>query len=295
MNKYIIISFILLLIIYLYLKKKRNEKFEIPSTSIDVIQNLTNLYVDPSIPITFNNINANSVIVAENLNGTPVPLFTLVEPIRDGHLMRLGSKERGNGWRNYPLGPVQYISMTFSGKLNRLNKGETKNLLAKNGTYVKSDLQDSESYFTVNQADTSGSNLFMSYSTVIYANAKKGLHYSAGEGAIIGFSIDTVYRIDCAITIYSGETRNRENQLIAQIVNIDTVLCEAILPTYEDYRPQHFRLHTYARDITYEGIKIIISLSENSIDGSSVGWRIDDYAYPNVNLAITVEEVKMGI
>lgn len=295
MNKYIIISFILcVVIIYLYLKNPNREHFEVPTTDVDVIQNLTNVYVDPSTPITFNNIKVKSVI-AESMNDYPIQLFTPVQPINDGSIMRLGDKLRGNGWKNYTVNIPSYLSMTFSGTLSGISKGQNKNLLLIN-SYVQSQISENPTLFNFSDDVSGTTNRFISfYGPFDETRRLSGLKYNSGTGTIIGFIPSKLYKIDCDVTLYMTSNTGNTCRLFFQIKNIDKILCETQMTAHHDGMTHSFRLITYCVGITYDGIELNIGLSESG-GNSVVFWNYNDFkGRPNTNVAIMVEEIRNGL
>jgi hypothetical protein len=295
MQKYIIISFILcVVIIYLYLKNPNREHFEVPTTGVDVIQDLTNIYIDPTLPLTFNNIKVNSV-VAETMNGYPTQPFTPVQPINDGSIMRLGDKVRGSGWKNYTVNIPSYLSMTFSATLSGISTGQNINLLSKN-SYIQSQISDNSKSFNFAQ-DVSGTmNRFITfYGPFDETRRLTGLKYDSGDGSIIGFIPSILYKIDCNVTLYMTGNNGSTCRLIFQIKNVDNVLCETQMTAHHDGMTHSFRLVTYYVGITYEGIQLNIGLSKAD-DENLEFWNYNDWkGKPNTNVAIMVEEIRNGL
>jgi hypothetical protein len=277
------------------MKKKNNEHFEIPSTNIDAIQDLTNIYVDPTIPIKFNIINAKS-IKAETINGFPVPFFTPVEPINNNSIIRLGDKQRGNGWRNYTVNKLSYFSMNFTATLEKITSSEI-NLLQKND-YYNSQIQSAISSFVFDTNIDSSSNEFISfYGPFDEANRKTGLRFEASSGSITGFNPIKLYKIDCSITLYYTNVDDNWYDILVQLKNNDRVIAESLLAAYYEGGMTHaFRLTTTATGITSDGIKIITKLHHGN--GAARFWGYNDgnqRGTPNTQISILVEEVRKGL
>jgi len=294
MNKYIIISFILcVIIVYLYLKNHIREHFEVPTTGVDVIQDLTNIYIDPNLPITFNNIKANSV-TAESMNGYIMQPFTPVQPLNDGSIMRLGDKGRGNGWKNYTVNIPSYLSMTFSATLGDIVQKRTYNLLSKND-YIQSQFADNPTLFNFTEDISGTMNNFISfYGPFDEAKRLSGLKYDSGEGKIIGFNPDKLYKIDCNVSLYDVEVDNSWSGILLEIKNGEKIICSTKMTSHNDKMTQSFRLVTYSLGITYEGI--ILNLSLYRGDSYLGFWKTDEWkGRPNTTVAIMVEEIRNGL
>ena len=296
MNNYIIILILFCLIIYLYfkyLKKHKIENYDVLSNSTDILQNLTNLYIDPSIPITFNEINAEYV-TAEDMNGYPIPYFTPVDPINDGSIMRLGDKQRGNGWKNYTVNTPSYFSMTFSATTNTIIPTE-KNLLQKN-SYEQSDIKDYINLFTFESNIDSSSNKFITfYAPFDESNRKTGLRFDAAEGAITGFNPNKLYKIDCSITFYGTQVDDNWFDISVRLKNKDRIISESILAAHHEVGMTHgFRLTNTCTGITWEGIKIFANLFHGETIAIFWGYN-DPRGVPNTQIAIFVEEVRKGL
>jgi hypothetical protein len=294
MNKYIIISFILcVIIIYLYLKNHIIEHFEVPTTGVDVIQDLTNIYVDPNIPITFNKIKANSV-TAESMNGYIIQSFTPAQPLNDGSIMRLGDKGRGNGWKNYTVNIPSYLSMTFSATLGNIVQKRVYNLLSKND-YLQSQIADNPTLFNFTEDISGTMNKFISfYGPFDETKRLSGLKYDSGEGSIIGFNPQKLYKIDCNVSLYNVLVDDSYIGILLEIKNLDKIICSTKMTSHHDDMTHSFRLVTYSLGITYEGIKLNLSLYRGE---SYLGfWNTGDWqGKPNTNVAIMVEEIRNGL
>jgi hypothetical protein len=298
MNKYIIISIILcLIIIYLYLKKLKNENFEVSSTGIDVVQNLTNLYIDPNMTITFNNINANSV-TAETMNNNLIPLITPREPLVDGSIMRLGDKVLGNGWRNYALNTPSYLSMVFSATLGRFYNGTTKNLLSKEA-YVQSDIAGNPSDFTFAPEVSSGMNKFITfYGPFDEVKRLSGLKYDVGLSAIIGFDPKKTYKIDCNVTLYYTQSNISSHRFYFYMKNDDRSLAHTEMTAHHGAGMTHaFRLVTTCTGITFSGIQIcLVPNRGDPADTYIQFWGSgEEKGQPNTNFTIMIEEIRKGL
>jgi hypothetical protein len=296
MNKYIIISFILcVIIIYLYFKNHNREHFEVPTTGVDVIQDLTNIYIDPNIPITFNKIKANSV-TAESMNGYIMQPFTPVQPLNDGSIMRLGDKGRGNGWKNYTVNIPSYLSMTFSATLGDIVQNRIYNLLSKND-YLQSQISDTVRFFNFSD-DVSGTmNEFLTfYGPFDETKRLSGLKYDSGTGTIKGFNPEKLYKIDCNVSLYDVYTDNSYMGILLEIKNGEKIICSTVMTSHHNKMTHSFRLVTYSLGITYEGIKLNLSVYRGDPGKSLNFWNTGDWkGRPNTTVAIMVEEIRNGL
>jgi hypothetical protein len=322
MQKYIIISIIIAIIIFLFYKKIniKNDRFEhfydfevYSEESLNNINKLSDAYSKLQNIATFDKLISKN-ITAQSINThSIIKLGKSKSDYGVGDVLRYNAVDNTfdniNTWINSPPVRPQWTTMVIYGTLKPIIKTPYTNLLNKEsysfsqGNSTVLNLADDSFNFP---SKTDGSNnKFYSFNGPFNDKLNlTGLRYDPTLSSIVGFDPKKLYKIDCTISLYNLIGYDGWSKVDAIITDVSSdesklkIFGSTTSAAHHNGMTVVLRVGCYKTDIPWSGIQL--SLQHNLSDGKRLYFwnyaKTDDHRpHPSVNVTISVEEIRKGL